>query len=378
MDPEQQLNSLLGHVILNSEFNAYLFGCFCGTGFRMNTLDDYFKKPANDIIHIDLEFVNFLNSQFTALKNILSSFREISQKCVDLITVYDMNIKLSSLCTNFSNENIIAYLRGLIDINSFQKETKPFSYDKDESQLSVFFEPCKFLLFDNEFSNNLRVAFEIPIYCISFCMHIYGCNIVDFLAKLYSKAKIYLKSNHQWWLNFQYSPLKELKRITPTEDQCIGKAKICLSKTGAVMPAKARACDVGYDLTIIEKLPNLIAPLTYLYDTGVKVQPPDGFYTVIVGRSSISKTGYRLANSVGIIDPAYRGNLLVALTATNENVKPLELPNRICQFIFRKQYNFELELVKEDELFPTVRGDSGFGSSGNKEEFKKLKMNLDQ
>lgn len=66
-----------------------------------------------------------------------------------------------------------------------------------------------------------------------------------------------------------------------------------------------------------------------MYDTGIAVCPPDGYYTEVVPRSSLSKTGYMLANSVGIID-AYQGCL------KGDDLDDLSLPFKGFQLILRK------------------------------------------
>lgn len=130
----------------------------------------------------------------------------------------------------------------------------------------------------------------------------------------------------------------------------------------AVTPTRAHPTDIGYDLTVIS-VKTQMSSNTYLFDTGIAVRPPKGYYIEILPRSSLSKTGWVLSNSVGTIDPDYRGNLFVALTKVDKstNWNPYQLPFTKVQLILRKanQYN-----VKEVEsLDETVRGDGGFGST---------------
>jgi dUTPase len=74
-----------------------------------------------------------------------------------------------------------------------------------------------------------------------------------------------------------------------------------------------REGDVGYDLYIY-KLSKITENGVRLYDTGVKVKPPDGYYIDFVIRSSFPlKTGYMQANSFGVIDPNYRENIKLAV-----------------------------------------------------------------
>ena len=102
-----------------------------------------------------------------------------------------------------------------------------------------------------------------------------------------------------------------------------------------------------------------------MYDSYISVQPPDGVYFEIVPRSSISKTGYILTNSIGIIDPSYRGTLKVVLTKIDDTKPDIELPNKRFQLIPRTFISNMFEVSNVDELSNTKRGDGGFGSTDN-------------
>ncbi len=129
---------------------------------------------------------------------------------------------------------------------------------------------------------------------------------------------------------------------------------------GALPPFKKRISDSGFDLyliRLIKKEGNL-----YFFDTGVRVSPPPGFYFDLVPRSSIYKSGFILANSVGIIDMTYRGTIKVPLVKVKEGAPEPTLPWRAVQLIPRRFY--PLEMVKVEELDSTLRGEGGFGSTG--------------
>jgi dUTP pyrophosphatase len=131
----------------------------------------------------------------------------------------------------------------------------------------------------------------------------------------------------------------------------------------AVIPTKGTPFSVGYDLTAISIYKKL-SDRTILYDTGIKVQPPKGYYTEIVPRSSISKTGYCLSNSVGTIDPDFTGRLLIALTKIDESCPDLTLPFTKCQLILRKYEDYTMKEI--NQLDQTERGEGGFGSTDRK------------
>ena len=133
------------------------------------------------------------------------------------------------------------------------------------------------------------------------------------------------------------------------------------TSNNAIVPTKAFPTEVGFDLTAVSVHSELDNGVV-LYNTGIVVRPPDGYYTEIVPRSSIIKTGWMLANNVGIIDGSYRGNLLIALVPTSDRSVPLELPFCKCQLILRKFEDAELEEVSD--LDSTERGSGGFGSTG--------------
>jgi dUTP pyrophosphatase len=85
---------------------------------------------------------------------------------------------------------------------------------------------------------------------------------------------------------------------------------------------------------------------------------PIGYY--LYARSSIAKTGLRLANSVGIIDSGYRGNLAAYFDVIKNDT--VELHQRLVQICAPDLGPFRVELV--DSLDQTERGEGGFGSTG--------------
>jgi dUTP pyrophosphatase len=131
----------------------------------------------------------------------------------------------------------------------------------------------------------------------------------------------------------------------------------------AMIPTRAYDSDIGYDLTAT-KVWKKIGEKTTVYDTGIAIQPPPGYYTEIIPRSSISKSGYILSNSIGIIDPDYTGSLKIAVTRIDESLPELTCPFTRFQLILRKAEHFSLQQV---QFFKTTdRGSGGFGSTDNK------------
>jgi dUTP pyrophosphatase len=144
-------------------------------------------------------------------------------------------------------------------------------------------------------------------------------------------------------------------------NELIDKCKVLKSDKNAILPYKSKLSDVGYDLNII-KVYKKINSVTTLYDTGLKINVDNGYYSEIVPRSSLSKSGYILTNSIGIIEKSYNGNLLISLTKIDPDAKVIEFPFRCCQLIFKPQLYLNMIEVC-DSFEKTTRDDGGFGST---------------
>jgi len=139
------------------------------------------------------------------------------------------------------------------------------------------------------------------------------------------------------------------------------KIKFVRNNENAITPSRANPRDIGMDLVCIERYKTLSNGVI-LYDTGISVCPPEGYYIEIVPRSSISKTGWILANSIGIIDPNYTKNLLVALTRIDSDAKEMELPFCVSQIVLRKAEYADMDEVERLDEIMSWR--VGFGSTG--------------
>ena len=135
---------------------------------------------------------------------------------------------------------------------------------------------------------------------------------------------------------------------------------VVTKREDAVVPSKAHATDAGFDVTITHLIKE-VGDVQF-YGTGVHVEPPTNIYFMLAPRSSISKTGYMLANGVGIIDTDYRGEIIVALRKMTPDAV-MELPCRIAQLI--PTYVIPMDAVVVSEFgSDTERGSGGFGSTG--------------
>lgn len=118
----------------------------------------------------------------------------------------------------------------------------------------------------------------------------------------------------------------------------------------------------GFDLYLPETTLFPAGKVTYV-DFGLQMMTTNaetGFF--LLPRSSISKTPLRLANSVGLIDPTYRGNLMAALENTSSGDITIHSGTRLMQVCLPSLAPFKVEWT--DSLPQTQRGAGAFGSTG--------------
>ena len=105
-----------------------------------------------------------------------------------------------------------------------------------------------------------------------------------------------------------------------------------------------------------------------IIDTGVHVQPENGYWTMATPNSRVAKRPFWLGNSVGIIDQDYTGSIKyiykVLPWITDKDIQEYFKVGNVCgQLIIMKRYDADFE---ETTLDSTARGDGGFGSSEKK------------
>lgn len=129
------------------------------------------------------------------------------------------------------------------------------------------------------------------------------------------------------------------------------------------LPSYAYGGDAGLDLRSNEDV--MLEPFERrLVATGLAIAIPDGYAGFVQPRSGLAlREGLSMANTPGLIDAHYRGELKVcAINLDPHNPIHIERGERIAQLVIQKVPVVELEEV--DELDETDRGCGGFGSSG--------------
>lgn len=129
-------------------------------------------------------------------------------------------------------------------------------------------------------------------------------------------------------------------------------------------PKQGSRYSAGYDLQSSESKiikPGEIARLP----TGISVEIPLQYCGLILARSSLHQLGNGccLANSVGLIDPDYRGEIkLPIFNPIGPQTVKIEAGTRLAQIIFVPFTS--VEWLRVTRLSETDRGLGGFGSTG--------------
>lgn len=165
--------------------------------------------------------------------------------------------------------------------------------------------------------------------------------------------------------------------------------------------------NVGIDL-FVSGVDNIVydqdnIPVRCRVRTGVIMAVPPGFSIILAPRSSLAKSGWYIANTIGIIDNPYRGELLVMLArlpdwgvqrvAKNVSVKAADdsIITVVSMEVAKDEYGNDLirkpivpdtgdrtaqAIIVKDYILPLIeskgdlgseqtgRGKKGFGSSG--------------
>ena len=176
------------------------------------------------------------------------------------------------------------------------------------------------------------------------------------------------------------------------------KIKFMKTHPNAVIPTRGSAGAAGFDLTAVslKRAANL-----YIYDIGIAMEIPHGYYAAIFPRSSIFFTGLELTNCVGVIDSDFRAPISAIFREVPGDqharrlalhplfpgktglMHPYKPGDRIAQLIIQpcvmpvqKTNHYDgvieylplslepIEFVETDHLSTTERGTGGYGSTG--------------
>ena len=135
---------------------------------------------------------------------------------------------------------------------------------------------------------------------------------------------------------------------------------------GLPLPTYATEGAAGLDLCAAIAAPITIAPgERVLIPTGLAIALPPGYELQIRPRSGLAlKNGIILPNSPGTIDEDYRGELQVIVMNAGTIPFTIDRGMRIAQAVLAPVIRITWQ--ETTTLPPTIRGSSGFGSTGTR------------
>jgi dUTP pyrophosphatase len=131
----------------------------------------------------------------------------------------------------------------------------------------------------------------------------------------------------------------------------------------ARLPSRAHEDDAAFDLYADQALvlePGSRATVR----TGVALALPPGSAGLVLPRSGLAaRHGISVVNGPGLIDPGYRGEIMVILLNSDPDTPfVLALGDRVAQLLIIETAAHRL--IEGGELDVTSRGAGGFGSTG--------------
>lgn len=142
--------------------------------------------------------------------------------------------------------------------------------------------------------------------------------------------------------------------------------KIKLLRKNAKIPQYGSECAAACDLyAAVDEDLKLNPQSTTLIPTGISIEMPKGYAAYVMPRSGISlKMPLRIANTPGLIDEDYRGEIKVIVDNIGGGIATIEPGMKLAQLMFVPYVQAKFKEV--DELSDTKRGTGGFGSTGTK------------
>lgn len=130
----------------------------------------------------------------------------------------------------------------------------------------------------------------------------------------------------------------------------------------AQLPTRAHDTDAGFDLYSPIGV-NISVGATVTIPTKLAISLPENTVGLIYPRSSLgTRHGIVLANTVGVIDSGYRGEIMLVVTNHGNRPYTIHAGDRVAQMIVTPYY--APDVIEVSDLDASDRGTGGFGSTG--------------
>ncbi|MEK6913801.1 MAG: dUTP diphosphatase [Nanoarchaeota archaeon] len=138
------------------------------------------------------------------------------------------------------------------------------------------------------------------------------------------------------------------------------QVKIKKLNPSAIIPKYSHVGDAGMDLFSIEEDTILKPNERKLFSTGLSIELPEGYVSLIWDKSGVASNGIKTMG--GVIEHTYRGEYKVILVNLSNKEYEIKKGQKIAQLLI--QQITTAEIFEVNELSETSRGDGGFGSTG--------------
>jgi hypothetical protein len=200
-------------------------------------------------------------------------------------------------------------------------------------------------------------------------MYIHVDNDPELLALYRDKA-----SQHNMQCKTNNFPDSGFDLFCPKEQECVGKCHF--------VDYKIKCAMFIHTHELVEGVFGFSPPVSQINifgSDGTNRPVPKGIGFYLYTRSSISKSSFRLANNVGIIDSGYRGNIGAYFDTTIEYAI-IEKHQRLVQLCSPTLEPFYIQIIEYNACLPgaiTTRGVGGFGSTDIETNVSRLSMTDD-
>lgn len=139
-----------------------------------------------------------------------------------------------------------------------------------------------------------------------------------------------------------------------------------INKSNNPNPCYETQGSAGVDLRAFTDCDIVLHPMERkLIHTGLYMQIPEGYEGSVRPRSGMAlKHGITVANTPGVVDEDFRGEICVILINLSTENFTIKNGDRIAQMLFKPVEHALFAEVKE--LDKTERGEGGFGHTGTK------------
>ena len=140
--------------------------------------------------------------------------------------------------------------------------------------------------------------------------------------------------------------------------------KVKKMRDNSILPTRGDSKAAGIDLyACIDKPVTILPNATVMIPSGIACEFPEGYFGLMLPRSSVGvKRKLTLANTAGVIDESFRGEIMMAFKNNGDVYQTIEPGERLAQLILLPYFTYNI--VETDSLSTTERGEGGFGSTG--------------